>query len=330
MPDAESAAALPDWIEVTVRVWPPDVEVVADILRDLAPDGVSIEPAIRTLDTDNFAFEYLDAPSLLRACVRAPLAEATRRALRRRLAALDVSAPVGRLRYGPLAQHAWADEWKRFFQTLRVGRLVVRPSWEHEPLQAGELLIDLDPGAAFGTGQHETTRLCLGALDSHLPRGARVIDLGTGSGILAIAAARLGAASVRAIDVDAEAVEVARENVARNGISDVVSLAAGSLGATWPWAGDAPAAGSADCVVANISSAAVMALLPACVEALRPGGLWIGSGFLVTAARGVEATAQSAGLRTLATTTEGEWCCLVAVRDPARTGAAPSETRGVT
>jgi ribosomal protein L11 methyltransferase len=313
-----------DWIEVTVRVWPPDVEAVADVLRELAPDGVSIEPAIRTLDTDNFAFEYLDAPSLLRACVRAPLAEPVRRALRRRLGALEVSAPVGRLRYAPLAQHAWADEWKRFFHTLRVGRLVVRPSWEHEPLQAGELLIDLDPGAAFGTGQHETTRLCLGALDAHLAPGTQVIDLGTGSGILAIAAARLGAASVRAIDVDAEAVEVARENVARNGVSGVVTPAAGSLGATWPWS--EAAAASADCVVANISSAAVVALLPACVEALRPGGLWIGSGFLVAAAPGVEAAAHAAGLRTLGTTTEGEWCCLVATRS----GAAPSETRGAT
>jgi ribosomal protein L11 methyltransferase len=304
-----------EWIEVTLRVWPPDVEAVAGVLRELAPDGVSIEPAIRTLDTDNFAFEYLDAPSLLRACVRAPLSEATRRALRRRLASLDVSAPVGRLRYSPLAPHAWADEWKRFFHTLRVGRLVVRPSWEHEPLQPGELLIDLDPGAAFGTGQHETTRLCLGALDAHVRPGAHVIDLGTGSGILAIAAARLGAASVRAIDVDAEAVEVARENVARNGVSDVVTLAAGSLGAAWPWS--EPAARSADCVVANISSAAVVALLPACVEALRPGGLWIGSGFLGTAAAGVEAAARTAGLRSLATTAEGEWCCLVAVRGEA-------------
>jgi len=173
-------------------------------------------------------------------------------------------------------------------------------------------LIDLDPGAAFGTGQHETSRLCLGALEAHLRPRAHVIDLGTGSGILAIAAARLGAASVRAIDVDAEAVEVARENVARNGVSNVVMLAAGSLGVAWPW--PEPAADSADCVVANISSAAVVALLPACVEALRPGGLWIGSGFLGTAAPVVEAAARAAGLRPLATTAEGEWCCLVAAR----------------
>ena len=303
-------------------MWPADVEAVTEVLREIAPDGVSIEPAIRTLDTDNFAFEYLDAPSLLRACVRAPLDEPARRALRRRLTALEVSAPIGRLRYAPLATHAWADEWKRFFHTLRIGRLVVRPSWEDEPLQPGELLIDLDPGAAFGTGQHETTRLCLGALDAHLQPGADVIDLGTGSGILAIAAARLGAASVRAIDIDAEAVEVARENVARNEALDVVTLAAGSLGATWPW--PEAAAGSADCVVANISSAAVIALLPACVEALRPGGLSIGSGFLDTAAPAVEAAAHAAGLRTLATTADGEWRCIVAT---ARPGAAPPDAR---
>lgn len=309
MPDASGT----DWIEVTVRVSPPDVEAVTDVLREIAPDGVSIEPAIRTLDTDNFAFEYLDAPSLLRACVLAPFPEVQRRALRRRLGALQLTAPIGRLRYAPIAPHAWADEWKRFFHTLRVGRLVVRPSWEREPVQAGEIPIDLDPGAAFGTGQHETTRLCLAALDSHLRARSDVIDLGTGSGILAIAAARLRAGSVRAVDIDPAAVEVAVQNVARNGVSDVVFLAAGSLGADWPFA--APAADSADCVVANISSSAAMALLPLCVEALRPGGLWIGSGFLLTAAEAVEAAARALGLRTLAITTEGEWCCLVSVRD---------------
>ncbi len=273
----------------------------------------AIEPAIRTLDHDNFAFEYLDAPSTLRACLPAPVSAAARRLLRRRLAALPLRAPLGRLRYAPVTPRAWADEWKRFFHALRVGRLLVRPSWEQGAAQPDDLVIELDPGAAFGTGQHETTRLCLAALDAHLRPGAHVLDVGTGSGILAIAAARLGAAAVRALDVDVEAVAVARENVACNGVAGVVTVAAGSLGAAWPWP-DFSAA-SADVVVANISSAAVVALLPACAEALRPGGVWIGSGYLEAAAPGVEAAARAAGLRPLATTGEGEWRCLVAVQD---------------
>lgn len=312
---ATQSVPVAQWVEVIVRAWPADVEAVADVLRALAPDGVAIEPAIRTLDHDNFAFEYLDAPSTLRACLPAPASAAARRALRRRLATLPLYAPLGRLRYAAVAPRAWADEWKRFFHTLRVGRLVVRPSWEDEQLQPGELLIELDPGAAFGTGQHETTRLCLAALVEHVRPGARVLDVGTGSGILAIAAARLGAATVRALDVDAEAVAVARENVARNAVASVVTAAVGSLGVAWSWPGDTLAAASADVVVANISSAAVVTLMPACAEALRPGGAWIGSGYLAAAAPAVEAAARAAGLRPLSSTAEGEWRCLVALRD---------------
>jgi ribosomal protein L11 methyltransferase len=290
-----------DWIEITLHVAPPDADIVADVLRDFAPDGVSIEPVIRTSDHRDFVYEYLDEPSLVRACVRAPFGTNERRALRRRLDALAVSAPVGRLRYGALATSDWSEEWKRFFHVLRVGRLVVRPSWEQVEVAPGEIVIDLDPGAAFGTGQHETTRLCLAALEARVRPGMRVVDVGTGSGILAIAAARLGAASVRAVDIDPQAVEVARENVARNAVGDVVELAVGSL----------PAA-QAELIVANISSQTVLALLPAIADALETGGLAVLSGFIEPAAGTIEQAARTAGLEPVATTAEGEWRCLVA------------------
>ena len=309
------------WIEVTVRAAPADVEAVADVLRAVAPDGVSYEPAIRTLDHTDFAYEELDTPTLLRACVAAPFPAIARRTLRRRLDALALSAPLGRLRYTPVTNN-WAEEWKRFFHVLRAGRLVVRPSWEPYEVQPGELVIDLDPGAAFGTGQHETTRLCLGALDGRVTPGMHVLDVGTGSGILAIAAALLGAANVDAVDIDAEAVEVARENVELNGVSAVVRTEAGSIGddqagatqGTWPW-GPSPV-GSADLVVANISSSVLARLLPACTAALRPGGVFIGSGYIESGAPTVEGAVRDAGLRIIEVTTEAEWRCLVAVAAP--------------
>ena len=295
-----------------MRVWPVDVDAVADVLGEFAPDGVSIEPVIRTLDHDNFVYEYLDAPSLLRSCLAAPFDAMSRRALRRRLTALSLSAPLGRLRYADVRTTDWSDEWKRFFHVLRVGRLVVRPSWEEVEAAPGDLVIDLDPGAAFGTGQHETTRLCLAALDTYLRPGMHILDVGTGSGILSLAAARLGAATIRAIDIDAEAVEVARENVRRNGVENLVILATGSLGPDWPWPGSAAA--TADLVVANISSNAAIALLPACAETLRPDGLWIGSGFIESAYGTVVAAVRAAGLRPIATTADGDWRCLIAMK----------------
>ncbi len=321
-PDTTSsiAAAAPQWIELTVRAAPADVEAVADLLRTVAPDGVSYEPSIRTLDHADFAYEELDSPTLLRACVAAPFPASARRSLRRRLDALTLDAPLGRLRYTPVTNN-WAEEWKRFFHVLHAGRLVVRPSWEPYEAQPGELVIDLDPGAAFGTGQHETTRLCLGALDGRVTPDMHVLDVGTGSGILAIAAALLGAASVDAVDIDAEAVEVARANVALNGVSAIVRTAPGSIGdgqagagtagGEWPW-GPSPLA-SADLLVANISSSVLARLLPACAAALRAGGVFIGSGYIETGAPTVEGAVRAAGLRIVEVTTEAEWRCLVAI-----------------
>ena len=300
-----------EWLEIVVRAMPADVDAVAEVLGEFAPDGISIEPAIRTLDHDNFQYELLDEPTLLRACVLAPFDTSRRRALRRRLDSLVLSAPLAPLRYAPVRTTDWSEEWKRFFHVLRVGRLVVQPSWERAETRPDDLIIDLDPGKAFGTGQHETTRLCLAALEAHLRPGMRVLDVGTGSGILAIAAVLLGAPHVDAVDIDAEAVEVARANVARNGVSERITLAAGSLGAAWPWA-EAP---RADLVVANISSIAAVALLPACAAALPAGGLWIGSGFIESAAPSIDEAVRAAGLRSLVTTAEADWRCLVAVKD---------------
>ncbi|RLT34884.1 MAG: 50S ribosomal protein L11 methyltransferase [Chloroflexi bacterium] len=306
------------WIEVSLRAAPADVEAIADVLSLFAPDGVSYEPVIRILDHADFAYEETDEPMLLRACLAAPFGVAVRRALRRRLGALPLSAPLGRLHYAPVVNN-WAEEWKRFFHVLRAGRLVVRPSWEPYEAAPGELIIDLDPGAAFGTGQHETTRLCLGALDAQVTTGMRVLDVGTGSGILSIAAARLGASSVDAVDIDAEAVVVARENVERNGVDGIVRCAPGSIGDDWPW-GPSPVA-DADLVVANISSSVLARLLPACAAALRPGGVFIGSGYIEDGAPGVEAAVRAAGLSIVDVASEAEWRCLVAVRPADGVGA---------
>lgn len=319
------------WVEVSVHVAPPDAEAIAGLLGALAGGGAVIEPAIRPSDGDDFAYQLLDTASAVRAFFAAPLPTVERRSLRRRLASLPLSAPLPRLRYADVEERDWSQEWKRLFDVLHVGeRLVLRPSWRPYEPRRGELVIELDPGRAFGTGQHPTTRLCLLALERQLRPGDRVIDVGAGSGVLAIAAARLGARSVRALDVDAEAVSVARANIARNGVEDVVRVAVGSLGdggrraagttlpatglsAAAPPASELPAAEpSADLVVLNISSSVLVALMEEVAHALRPSGLLVGSGFIDEAATEVRAAAAAAGLRPLRVDADEEWRCIVA------------------
>jgi ribosomal protein L11 methyltransferase len=306
-----TAASAESWIEIVARVPRDEAEVVADVLGEFAPDGVSIEPAIRTIDSDNFAYEYLDEPTIVRACVREPFEDAQRQALETNLATLHLSAPLPPLEIAPVRMVDWAEEWKHFFHVLRIGRFVVRPSWESAELRPDDLVIDLDPGRAFGTGQHETTRLCLAALEAHLQPGMRVIDVGTGSGILAIGAILLGASHVWGVDIDEQAVEVARANVERNGGASRVSLEAGSVGPAWPW----PEPLQAELVVANISSIAAVKLMADCVAQLLPGGIWIGSGFIESARPTIEEAVRAAGLRAISVTEEADWRCLAAVKD---------------
>jgi ribosomal protein L11 methyltransferase len=162
---------------------------------------------------------------------------------------------------------------------LRIGRrLVVRPPWRRVRPRQDEVVITVDPGAAFGTGQHPTTRLCLEALEERIEAGATVLDVGCGSGILAIAAALLGAWTVDAVDIDEGAVRATAENAARNGVDGRVRSAHGSLGARWPFV-DAPQE-RYDLVLANLNARALQELAGELVAALRPAGTLVASGVI--------------------------------------------------
>lgn len=292
-----------------------DAELVADALRIAGAEGVAIEPAILLDDDADFTYtERMDVPWTVRGTVPAPFDTAARRALRRNLASLPLRSPLGRMRVIEVRPEQWSEAWKRFFGVLHLGRrTVIRPTWEKYCARAGEVVIDLDPGTAFGTGQHETTRLCLETLEDVVTPGCTVLDVGAGSGILAIAAAKHGARRVRAIDLDASTVTVMRENAERNGVSARITAAAGTLGEAWPWPRTSPIE-CADVVVANISSTAVRALLPALVAAMRPGGAAVLSGFLAVDADTMVRAARRAGLREVTRQDGVEWSCVVGRR----------------
>ncbi|MDP6605919.1 MAG: 50S ribosomal protein L11 methyltransferase [Dehalococcoidia bacterium] len=294
------------WTEVTVHVVPADIEAVADVLRAVA-GSVAIEPQIRTLDSAEFAYGTLEEPATLRASLPGALTPPKRQAIRQQLGALALEQELSPLRFEAVADRQWGEDWKQEFGVMHVGRrIVIRPTWEEYERAVGELVITLDPGRAFGTGEHETTRLCLQALERVVRPGDAVVDVGTGSGILAIAAARLGASSVVAIDSDPEAVLVAQQNVELNSVECCVRTVEGSLG------GDLLEPHSADIVVLNISSTALRELAGDVVKVLKPGGHFIGSGFIEETRADVQQQLLRSSLRRLGVESDGEWLAVVA------------------
>jgi ribosomal protein L11 methyltransferase len=289
------------WAAIRATCSPESEEPVAACFIDAGCDGVHIESARSSAGSACAITGYLPVDDRL---------EGALARLQESLAALrdfGIDPGDGRLTTRPIQDEEWAEAWKRFFHPLRVGRsLVIKPSWEAFTPRPGDRVIELDPGMAFGTGAHPTTQLCLALLEERVAPGDRVLDLGTGSGILAIAAARLGSARVLALDVDPIAVSAARENAARNGVSERVTVQEGSVEA----AGSAPY----DLIVANILAGVIRDLAPDLARLTRPGGLLLASGIIADRAGEVAAALKAAGFHLEATRADAEWRALVARR----------------
>ncbi|HEX6506658.1 MAG TPA: 50S ribosomal protein L11 methyltransferase, partial [Chloroflexota bacterium] len=218
------------------------------------------------------------------------------------LQAFDL-APVGSLQRHYIDEEDWANAWKEHFQPLKVGRIVIKPTWREWQAQPDELVVELDPGMAFGTGLHPTTRLMLSALQTRVRPDMRVLDLGTGSGILAIPSAMLGA-DVTALDTSEVAVEVARENVAANSMSGRIRVDRGSI--------DALAGEQYDLVLANIIASVLSDLAPRLASALRPGGELLASGIIEERADVVRDAFTEAGLVLTHQESDGDWWLIAA------------------
>lgn len=217
-----------------------------------------------------------------------------------------------------VAEEDWADAWKQYFKPQRIGqRLVVKPGWEDFSPAPGDLVIEIDPGMAFGTGLHATTRLCLRALEECLSPGMAVADIGTGSGILAVAAAKLGAGSVAATDNDPLAVKIARENVARNGVADRVTAQEAAH----------PPSGPFGLIVANILADVILGMRTALHDALAPGGLLIASGIIDSRADEVRRGLERTGLAIAGTDTEAEWVAIRAAKPGNRPASRSAPAR---
>ncbi|HVP05916.1 MAG TPA: 50S ribosomal protein L11 methyltransferase [Dehalococcoidia bacterium] len=293
------------WLEITVEVAGIDTEIAADLLRQACPGGVAVEtPSRLDRETETYVPDG-DGPALVKGYLHpGPEAERVQQNMRLALQTAPLQRPAVWREPTLLADADWRDSWKRYFGVQRVGRrLVIVPSWVNYAPKPDDIILFIDPGMAFGTGQHQTTAMCLAALEDVIATGQSVLDLGCGSGILAIAAARLGAAPVIAIDNDPQAIKATQENAAANGVAVEARL------------GTLEAAGERfDVVVANISGLTLQRLAPLLFASLTQGGTLIASGFLDEALASLTAAFQAAGLHSERVIQDGPWRTVVARR----------------
>jgi len=300
------------WVEVSIHTRHAATEAVADIFHSLGAGGVVIEDPLllNTLRTSG-NWEFCSIPEQGNTEIVVVTAYfPDDNELQERLAAVEremsaIEERIGFCRFGrtcfrTVSEMDWANEWKQYFHVTRIGeQLVIKPTWEeYEPLPQDKV-IEIDPGMAFGTGTHHTTGMCMRRLEKVITPGMTVFDVGTGSGILAIAAAKLGAKNIKAIDIDETAVRIARENVAMNKLSSEIEVKKGDLlHAT---------EGKADVIIANIIADIIIMLLPDIPEKLNQGGVFLASGIIVDRLEDVTKVAKENGFYVEAVDTQGEW-----------------------
>lgn len=299
------------WLELAVEADPEAVEAVSEILGRVATGGTTVEPAFDLVEEGLGARVDPQRPAVVRGYVPARDASAAQAAASTVAEALGHLRafglrPIGELRTRIVQESDWAEAWKAHFPVLRVGRgIVIRPTWRRHRRRPGDTVIAMDPGMAFGTGLHPTTRLCLAALEPLAADGAlsgtRVLDVGCGSGILAIAALRLGAAFAVGVDTDPIAIESTIANARRNRLARRLHARVGTLPT-----GEPPF----DVVLANLIAGVLVPLAPLLRAELRSSGMLLASGIFVDREDEVRAAFSSVGLAVTDRTEEGDWVAL--------------------
>ena len=314
-----------DWVELTIHTTTMGADIVSEALMNEGATGTMVEDRADIPDPDkpNGYWEIID-PNLVNTLPEDVLVHAwfepdekfadRMGALKTRMAELksaDLGLDMGSLEINTVNVHDedWSEVWKKFYKPFRAGkRLVVKPTWELYDAQENDLVMEIDPGMAFGSGTHETTGMCLELLEDVMlqqPVGS-VIDVGTGSGILAIGAAMLGAKDVLAIDIDPTAVKVAKENVAHNGLQHVIRAVEGNLLESTD--------GICEVCVANIIADVICMFAKPLIPHIVEGGLFICSGIIKEREQDVVNALTEANYTILEIRRKGEWVAMLSRR----------------
>jgi ribosomal protein L11 methyltransferase len=226
---------------------------------------------------------------------------------------IDIDPGKADVTVAEVREEDWANEWKRYFKPVKVSdRIAIKPTWEHYEQSPGEVVIELDPGMAFGTGTHATTSLCLRTLENIIRPDDHMIDVGTGSGILAIAGAKLGAEQVLALDLDPVAVSSAKENIRLNGLEDVIAVEKSDLLQVLNSERELNVKIPVRVVAANILAEIILKFIDDVYRVLQPGGLYVVSGVIQKKQAEVEKALQLAGFVIDGRNMEEDWVVIIA------------------
>lgn len=308
------------WIEVTIKTTTEAVEAITNILDDLRTGGVMIEDPKdflfqkkSELDWDYVEEEVFNKRNSDGVLIKTYISEERNvmelvETIKQKVSALTgfgIDIGEGSVSLGQVNEEDWANEWKKYYKPTKIGqKLVVKPTWEEYEVQDGDLVIELDPGMAFGTGTHETTTMCMRELEKYVREDSKVFDIGCGSGILAIAAAKLGAKDVIAVDLDEVAVKVAAENVVENHVQDSVKVLHGNLIDVVD--------DKADVVVANIIADIIKILAKDVHSCMKEDAVFISSGIIHAKVDEVKESLVENGFEIVEVKTLGEWNAIVA------------------
>ncbi|WP_040211350.1 50S ribosomal protein L11 methyltransferase [Clostridium polynesiense] len=307
------------WIEIKVITSSEALEPVAGIFYGMDCKGVAIEDPQDILDREQgpLTWDFADINILEygaeAAVIKAYFSEDEKiedivsniKSKLEDIKTEGIDIGEGRVLYALVKEEDWANNWKKYYKPTNIGKsIVIKPIWEEYSASESEKVVELDPGMAFGTGTHETTKMCIEALENTVKENSVIYDIGTGSGILAIVAAELGAKEVLGVDLDPVAVDSAIENVKYNNL-DNIRIIQGNLVDV--------VEGQADIVVANIIAEIICVLVDDVKKVLKPGGTFISSGIIHERREMVTNKLINSGFEVVKTDKDGEWNCITAI-----------------
>ncbi len=305
------------WNEIKIVLKEDDLEYIQGILYTMDVKGISIEDPNDLIGrsegplTWDFAdiniFEYGEDTAVVRAYFNVDedihnlIAEIEQKIIEAK--AFGINIEGYKITSVVVDEEDWNTQWKKYYKPTKVGdKFVIKPLWEEYEAKEGEIILHMDPGMAFGTGTHETTRMCLEAVEDYMRKDTTVFDIGTGSGILAIGASKLGAKEVVGVDLDIVAVNSAKENVGYNDLENVTILHGNLMDVV---------EGNADIIVANIIAEVILILIDDVKKKLNEGGIFIASGIIKEKEAMVKEGLVAKGFDVIETRREGEWVCIV-------------------
>lgn len=303
------------WCEISIQTSHEAVELIAEIFRDLGASGVVIEdPELVNDYITSGKWDYTDIPIAKETEVVVEKAylpvngelEGRIQTLQQEIKALEsrgVNMAPAVLTTAELQDEDWSDTWKQYFHTEKPGeRVVIKPTWEEYEPKDDEVVIELDPGAAFGTGTHATTSMCIRQLEKLVKPGMTVFDVGTGSGILSIISAKLGATNIQAVDYDDSVLKIVEENLEQNNVQDIISVAQSDLMQN--------VHGKAELIIANIIADIIIRLFDQLDEHLEQGGTLLTSGIIEDRIEDVLAAAEKHGYGVVERLENKGWACI--------------------